>query len=90
VAFDRPGHGHSERHIERSSPRSSGTASREALRQLSLEQPIIDSRGGAVALAMALEGQEDLAGLVLLAPVPPGDTISGGHFTAAAGKLCSC
>jgi pimeloyl-ACP methyl ester carboxylesterase len=77
VAFDRPGHGYSERPsgaavtVEVQARILSG-----ALKQLSIERPIIvgHSWGGAVALAMALEGQDDLAGLVLLAPAAyPGD-----------------
>lgn len=77
VLFDRPGHGYSER--------SNGTSVtvevqarmlRDALKQLAIDRPIIvgHSWGGAVALAMALESQEELAGLVLLAPAAyPGD-----------------
>lgn len=78
VAFDRPGHGHSERHQGATvTVEVQARILRRALKQLSIERPIIvgHSWGGAVALAMALERQEDLAGLVLLAPAAyPGDT----------------
>jgi pimeloyl-ACP methyl ester carboxylesterase len=78
VAFDRPGHGYSERHNGATvTVEVQARLLRDALEQLSIERPIIvgHSWGGAVALAMALEDQENLAGLVLLAPAAyPGDT----------------
>lgn len=78
VSFDRPGHGYSERHNGTSvTVEVQARLLREALKQLSIERPIIvgHSWGGAVALAMALQGQQDLAGLVLLAPAAyPGDS----------------
>jgi pimeloyl-ACP methyl ester carboxylesterase len=77
LAFDRPGHGHSER------PRGTTFTVEfqarlllEALKQLSIEQPIVvgHSWGGALALTMAVQRQEELSGLVLLAPAAyPGD-----------------
>lgn len=76
VAFDRPGHGHSERHQGATDTvEVQAQTLWAALKQLSIERPIIvgHSWGGAVALAMALDGQ-DLEGLVLLAPAAyPGD-----------------
>ena len=77
VAFDRPGHGHSERFEgTRVTVEAQARLLRNALKKLSIERPSIvgHSWGGAVALAMALEAQEDVAGLVLLAPAAyPGD-----------------
>ena len=78
VAFDRPGHGYSDRHEgTKVTVEVQARLLRDALKQLSIERPIVvgHSWGGAVALAMALAGQDDLAGLVLLAPAAyPGDT----------------
>ena len=78
VAFDRPGHGYSERHNGASvTVEMQARLLRDALKQLSIERPILvgHSWGGAVALAMALESQQDVAGLVLLAPAAyPGDS----------------
>ena len=70
-AFDRPGHGYSERH--------NGAATTvevqarllcEAWHKLSIEKPMLvgHSWGGAVALAAALKYEDELSGLVLLAP----------------------
>jgi len=71
-AFDRPGHGHSDR------PNHGGDVTVEvqaqllcaALDQLRVERPILigHSWGGALALAYALTYPRDVAGLVLLAP----------------------
>ncbi len=70
-AFDRPGHGHSDRPNHR--PITVDVQAQmlhTALQELNVEQPILvgHSWGGALALAYALEFQDDLAGLVLLAP----------------------
>jgi len=83
LLFDRPGHGYSERSNGSSvTRRETGAATAERFsKKLSLERPIIvgHSWGGAVALAMALERQEELAGLVLLAPAAyPGERRSVG------------
>jgi pimeloyl-ACP methyl ester carboxylesterase len=68
-AFDRPGHGYSDR------PRNEAVTSieqarllRGALQQLGIETPILVgySWGGSVALAYALEYPSELSGLVLL------------------------
>ncbi|MDZ8055464.1 MAG: alpha/beta fold hydrolase [Aulosira sp. ZfuVER01] len=68
-AFDRPGHGYSDR------PRNEAITAidqarllREALQQLGIETPIIVgySWGGSVALGYALEYPNELSGLVLL------------------------
>jgi pimeloyl-ACP methyl ester carboxylesterase len=70
-AFDRPGHGHSDRPNHR--PITVDVQAQmlhTALKELNIEQPILvgHSWGGALALAYALEFQDDVAGLVLLAP----------------------
>jgi pimeloyl-ACP methyl ester carboxylesterase len=70
-AFDRPGHGHSDR--PNHGPITVDVQAQmlhTALKALSVEQPILvgHSWGGALALAYALEFQDDVAGLVLLAP----------------------
>ena len=71
-AFDRPGHGHSDR------PNQNGQVTVEVqarllncgLAQLGVERPILvgHSWGGALALIYALCHPEDVSGLVLLAP----------------------
>src|SRR5712692_4124649 len=71
-AFDRPGHGHSDR------PSHNGDVTVEvqaqmlcaALDELRVERPILvgHSWGGALALVYALQYPRDVAGLVLLAP----------------------
>lgn len=70
-AFDRPGHGHSERPNHR--PITVDVQAQllhTALKELNVEQPIIvgHSWGGALALAYAVEFPDEAAGLVLLAP----------------------
>ena len=70
-AFDRPGHGYSERSDGISTTvEVQARLLRDALRGLAIEKPLIvgHSWGGALALAMALEHEEELSGLVLLAP----------------------
>ena len=71
IAFDRPGHGHSDR------PDSLNTTVEvqadlicTALRKLSIEKPVLvgHSWGGSVVLAAAIACGRDLAGMVLLAP----------------------
>jgi pimeloyl-ACP methyl ester carboxylesterase len=72
IAFDRPGHGYSER------PDSLKTTTVEvqadlicaALRKLSIEKPVLvgHSWGGSVVLAAAIACGSDLSGIVLLAP----------------------
>lgn len=71
IMIDRPGRGYSERpsdgwRLDRQAAQINGV-----VRALGLEKPIIvgQSFGGAVALAYALEYQEEMTGLVLLAPV---------------------
>jgi pimeloyl-ACP methyl ester carboxylesterase len=77
IAFDRPGFGYSERPRYRSwGPFEQATLFLRAITQLGIERPIVvgHSWGTLVALAMALNSSEELAGLVLMSgyyyPVP--------------------
>jgi pimeloyl-ACP methyl ester carboxylesterase len=70
IAFDRPGFGHSERPAGRSwGPFEQASLLLNALAHLEIERPIIvgHSWGALVALAMALQSAEQVAGLVLMA-----------------------
>ena len=69
-AFDRPGHGHSERPDSQTTVEVQAAMLREALRKLSIEKPVLvgHSWGGSVALAAAVAYGSDLSGIVLLAP----------------------
>lgn len=78
IAFDRPGFGHSDAFIGPESPSDQARILRAAAAELGVEKPIVlgHSYGGAVALAWALQGGDDLSALVLLAPAShpwPGD-----------------
>lgn len=71
VAFDRPGHGYSERHDSvRTTVEVQALIIREALQKLSLEKPVLvgHSWGGSLVLAAAVAYAKDLSGIVLLAP----------------------
>lgn len=71
LAFDRPGHGWSDRIEGRvNTPRVQAAAVRSAVHELGIEHPILlgFSYGGAVALAWALEFPGDPAALVLVNP----------------------
>jgi len=71
IAFDRPGHGHSERRNHRDiTVEVQAQMLHAALRELQIEHPILvgHSWGGALALAYAIEFPNDVSGLVLLAP----------------------
>lgn len=70
-AFDRPGHGHSDRPNHRPiTVEVQAEMLHAALGQLDVEKPILvgHSWGGALALAYALQFPDQLAGAVLLAP----------------------
>jgi pimeloyl-ACP methyl ester carboxylesterase len=71
VAFDRPGHGRSERpNHEDATVEVQARMLHAALAELHIERPILvgHSWGGALALVYALEFPNDLAGAVLMAP----------------------
>ena len=71
VAFDRPGHGHSERPNHRPiTVEVQAEMLHAALTQLGIERPIIvgHSWGGSLALVYAVEFPANVSGLVLLAP----------------------
>ena len=71
IAFDRPGHGHSDRPNHR--PITVDVQAEmldAALQQLNIHKPIVvgHSWGGSLALVYALNFPENISGLVLLAP----------------------
>lgn len=70
VAFDRPGHGFSERHDSVQTVEVQALVIRDALQKLALEKPVLvgHSWGGSLALAAAVAYGKELAGIVLLAP----------------------
>jgi pimeloyl-ACP methyl ester carboxylesterase len=71
IAFDRPGHGCSERHDSvETTVEVQATLIHDALRKLSIEKPILvgHSWGGSLVLAAAIDYEEELSGIVLLAP----------------------
>ena len=71
IAFDRPGHGHSDRPNHRDiTVEVQANLLCAALDQIRVERPILvgHSWGGALALAYALSYPRDVSGLVLLAP----------------------
>jgi pimeloyl-ACP methyl ester carboxylesterase len=69
ICFDRPGFGHSERPHDRVwTPRAQASLLLRALARMGAERPIVvgHSFGALVALAMALEHPEAIAGIVLI------------------------
>ena len=71
VAFDRPGHGYSERHDSlQTTVEVQARIIRDALQKLALEKPVLvgHSWGGSLVLAAAVAHGKDLTGVVLLAP----------------------
>ena len=71
VAFDRPGHGHSERPNHRPiTVEVQAEMLHAALTQLRIERPIVvgHSWGGSLALVYALMFPDEISGVVLLAP----------------------
>jgi len=71
IAFDRPGHGRSERpkHID-ATVEVQARLLHDALKQLHVERPIVvgHSWGGALALVYAINYPQEVAGVVLVAP----------------------
>jgi pimeloyl-ACP methyl ester carboxylesterase len=71
IAFDRPGHGCSERDDSLATTvEVQATMIRAALTRLSIRKPILvgHSWGGSLALAAAVAYEDELSGIVLLAP----------------------
>ena len=71
VAFDRPGHGYSERQDSvHTTVEVQARIIREALDKLGIKKPVLvgHSWGGSLVLAAAVAYEKDLAGIVLLAP----------------------
>jgi pimeloyl-ACP methyl ester carboxylesterase len=71
VAFDRPGHGYSERQDSvHTTVEVQARIIRDALDKLGIKKPVLvgHSRGGSLVLAAAVAYEKDLAGIVLLAP----------------------
>ena len=69
IAFDRPGFGYSERPAGHTwGPRAQASLLLRALSELEIERPIVvgHSWGALVAIAMALERADDVAGLALI------------------------
>lgn len=68
VAWDRPGHGYSERSDGPTDPGTQARILLGVIRELGLERPLLVSYsfGGAVILAAGLEAPSELRGLVLL------------------------
>lgn len=71
IAFDRPGHGGSDRDLTTGSAWRQAQVLAEALRALSVQRPVVigHSFGGAVAMALALRFPDALAGVVALSPI---------------------
>ena len=71
VIVDRPGRGYSDRPEDGWRLDRQAALIREAVQALGVERPVVvgQSLGGAVALAYALAFQDEMSGLVLLAPV---------------------
>ena len=89
IAFDRPGFGYSERPRDRRwGPSEQARLLLRAFALMEIERPIVvgHSWGALVALALALEGSEKVAGLVLLSgyyyPVPraPSNSLAPSTF----------
>jgi pimeloyl-ACP methyl ester carboxylesterase len=71
LAFDRPGHGYSQRHDSvHTTVEVQARIIRDALHKLGIEQPALvgHSWGGSLVLAAAIAYGNDLSGIVLLAP----------------------
>ena len=71
VAFDRPGHGFSERHDSvQTTVEVQARIIHDALQRLAIKKPVLvgHSWGGSLVLAAAVAYGKDLSGIVLLAP----------------------
>jgi pimeloyl-ACP methyl ester carboxylesterase len=71
VAFDRPGHGYSERHDSvQTTVQVQARIIRDALQKLAIEKPVLvgHSWGGSLVLAAAVDHGNNFTGIVLLAP----------------------
>lgn len=71
IAFDRPGHGNSERNgFGDTTVEEQARLLRDALQALSIKKPVLvgHSWGGSLVLAAALEYEKEFSGIVLLAP----------------------
>lgn len=70
IAFDRPGHGHSEAGSTATDPASQAQVLRRAAAELGADRPIVVgfSFGGAVAIAWALTAEEPPRAMTLLNP----------------------
>lgn len=71
TAFDRPGHGATQRVRLRGAPRRQAAHIHLAMRALGLERPIVvgQSFGATLALDLALEHREDVRGVVAISPI---------------------
>ncbi|MEM9011261.1 MAG: alpha/beta fold hydrolase [Pseudomonadota bacterium] len=91
IAFDRPGHGYSDRAAEDgSNPHVQARILRQALATLGIERAILvgHSYGGSVALAWAVDAPEGVAGLLLLgAPSHPWEGGAGTFYDLAANRV---
>lgn len=80
VAFDRPGHGWSERPAVVMNPAEQANAIHAAVKHLGLEKPVVVgfSYGGPVALAYAVEFPKEVGAVVLIASLgdPDGEHVS--------------
>lgn len=82
IAFDRPGHGYSQRESDKvATAEVQAQLIHDALRELGIEKPVIvgHSWGGALALCYALKYPADVSGIVLLSGVAYNTPETGGH-----------
>ena len=75
LAFDRPGHGLSERPAQDGAMSAQARLLRGAFKELGVRRPLLvgHSWGGALALSYALQFADEVAALVLLAPAAYSD-----------------
>ena len=79
VAFDRPGHGYSERQAYRAWDEAQARAIHDGVRRLGLHKPVIvgHSISGGIAMAYGMLFPDELAGIVFLAGLAFPETPSG-------------